>query len=120
MDTPTSELFNLVVLPTTSAEVADQKFQLSATSIDRSVRMVSPEWSEREVRSAFAAGHLTLLQVEELFRGNSRAYPGRNPRKLLFTEQQLFAIGLHEFSPEPDSQPEQSETDVHLSDPQAS
>lgn len=63
--------------------------------------MVSPEWAEDEVRAALTAAGLSLLQVEELFRGNRMAFGGREPGYLLFPAEQLTAMGLVPRPPAP-------------------
>ena len=92
--TPHSLLFNVVVLPTTPADATPPLFQLSATRNDRELRLVSPHWSESELRAAFVAIATPSLHVEQLLRGNRMALGGRDTRKLFFTTEQLTTMGL--------------------------
>lgn len=91
---PQSHLFNLVILPAGSAGKPVPRFQCSATRGDRSLRLVSPEWTEPELRAALAASDTGPGEIEELLRGNRMAVGKRNPRKLFFSEQQLLAMGF--------------------------
>lgn len=100
-----SQAFNVVVVPT-SAPGPSQTFILSAMRRDRELRLVSPDWTEAEVRDAFARAGCSLLQTENLLRGNRMAYGGRRTNYLYFYETQLRRIGLGaEPAREPDPEP---------------
>ena len=82
-------------LPTTArAEGTAQLFQLSASRRDGLHRMVSPHWTEAEVRQAFALVDTEPLHVEELLRCNRMSFGHRSLRKRFFTTVQLVAMGL--------------------------
>ena len=108
-------MFNVVILPVaagqTSAgqviacEAPPPLFQLSATRNDRGLRLVSPHWSEPELRTAFALVHTPDLHIAQLLRGNRMVFGGRDNRKLSFTVDQLLTMGL---TPEPARDPEQT------------
>ena len=100
----TDHLFNVVILPVTAASgETPQLFQLSAGRRDGALRLISPHWTEREVRDAFAALQLPLLQVEELLRGNTMAFGPRTRRRIYFTPTQLQSIGLTPAPPPPEA-----------------
>ena len=92
--TPHHELFNAVILPVTAPEAALPLFQVSATRNDRLLRLLSPHWSEPELRAAFGSLATPTLHIEQLLRGNRMVSGGRETRKLFFTAEQLLAIGL--------------------------
>ena len=98
---PHHQLFNVVVLPVTPAEATPPLYQLSATRNDRGARLVSPLWSEPQLRAAFALVDTADLHIAQLLRGNRMAFGGRDTRKLFFTADQLLAIGLAP-APEPE------------------
>ena len=90
-----SSRFNLVILPAGKVSAGpDRTYQLSATRGDGSLRLVSPHWQERKVRSALAQTGISNLQTEELLRGNSMSFAPRSSRRLSFTESELLALGL--------------------------
>ena len=97
-----SQLFNVVILPVTPHGPA-QLFQLSASRRDGELRLVSPHWTEPEVRHAFHSLAIPTLHVEELFRGNTMAFGPRTRRRLYFTPTQLASIGLTPAPPPPES-----------------
>ncbi len=101
-----SQHFNVVILPLTPHAAGDQLFQLSASRRDGQLRLVSPAWTHRQVHAAFALIGTPLIQVEELFRGNTRAAaPTTAPRtapRLFFTSQQLQTMGLTPHIPTPE------------------
>ena len=99
----TDHLFNVVILPVTPHGPA-QLFQLSAGRRDRALRLISPHWTEAEVRQAFASLALPLPQVEELLRGNTMPFGPRSRRRIYFTPAQLESIGLTPAPPPPDPQ----------------
>ena len=86
--------FNLVILPTTPHAAGGQLFQLSATARDRSAHLVSPQWTEPELRRVFVAADIPQVQLEELMRGNARASGRRDAPRLFFTATQLTRMGL--------------------------
>ncbi len=104
--TPHHLLFNVVILPTTAADATPPLFQLSASRVDRELRLVSPHWSEPQLRQAFRSIDTPSLQVEHLLRGNRMAHGGRDTRRLFFTTEQLLAMGLAP-APEPETELEQ-------------
>ncbi len=94
-DPPFSEVYNVVVLPVTArVDGVAQLFQLSAGRRDWLHRMVSPHWTEAEVRQAFALIDVEPLHVEELMRGNRQSFGQRSSRRRFFTTVQLKAMGL--------------------------
>ena len=99
--TPHHQLFNVVVLQTSAAEASPTLFQLSATRNDRELRLLSPHWTEPELRAAFHHIETPRLHVEQLLRGNRMASGGRDTRRLFFTTEQLTTMGLAP-APEPE------------------
>lgn len=100
-DPPFSEVYNVVILPITArVEGTAQLFQLSASRRDGLHRMVSPHWTETEVRQAFAKIETEPLHVEELVRGNRQAFGHRSQRRRFFTTVELVAMGLAFHVPE--------------------
>ena len=99
--TPHQQLFNVVILQTSPADASPTLFELSATRVDRGLRLLSPHWTEPELRTAFHSIDTPRLHVEQLLRGNRMAFGGRDPRKLFFTAEQLTTMGLAP-APEPE------------------
>lgn len=89
-----NQQYNVVIVPTSSFAAGDQRFVLSASRLDRGSFLVSPEWTEAEVRSALAGVGLSLVQIEELLRGNRMAFGGRETKLLLFSLEPLVDMGL--------------------------
>ena len=85
--------FNVVILPVNNLEGGARRYQISANSPGY-LRLVSPAWSENQVRFALADIGITMNQVDELFRGNRMVFGGRDPRYIFFGEEQLGQIGL--------------------------
>ena len=94
-----SQLFNVVVLPATPSAAIRRLYQLSATRNDRALRLVSPLWSEPELRAGLEAAGASNLHIEQLLRGNRMVHGGRETRKLFFTQPQLLTIGLTPVPP---------------------
>ena len=91
---PHEDLFNVVILPVSPVALAPRLYQLSATRNDRALRLISPHWSEPQLRAAFGLIDTPNLHIEQLLRGNRMAHGGRDTRKLFFTAEQLETMGL--------------------------
>ncbi len=89
-----SDLFNVVVVPTSGYAEGGQTLLLSAMRRDRWVRLVSAPLPESGIRAALALAGATPLQTEQLLRGNRMAHGGRRTDYLYFTEEQLTRAGL--------------------------
>ena len=96
--TEASKLYNVVVLPVTELSAATPLFQLSAGRRDGERRLVSPFWTEAEVRLAMSRSDTPDGRVDQLFLGNRMAYAPRDSRKLFFEEATLLQMGLQDAS----------------------
>ena len=103
-----SDLFNVVVVPTSSYAEGNQTLLLSAMRRDRWVRLVSPPMPESGIREALALAGATQLQIEQLLRGNRMAHGDRRTDYLYFTEEQLTRAGLVPEAPRPEPGDEQA------------
>lgn len=97
MSTPTDQMFNLVILPRSSAGSPEPLWQISATRVDGSLRLVSPSWQEAQLRGAMASLGVTNVQFENLLRGNRMANGGRDTTRIFFDQEHLLAAGLKPF-----------------------
>jgi hypothetical protein len=100
--TPHSKLFNVVVVPTSAHAEGNQTLLLSAMRHDRGLRLVSEPMPEADLRRTLALAGASLLETEQLLRGNRMAYGARRTDYLHFTEEQLLRAGLAPEPPRPE------------------